>query len=120
MRAGEYLRAYDLAEEGLAVDDTNHSFRYFSVLSLARIGASEQALQRYDEYELRRIDEVDVAALEARIVKDIALASHGEGRKSHMLHAAALYESIFTKSKLQDYYPAINAATTYFLGGNNF
>lgn len=117
MRLGEYLLAYDQAQDGLRNYSNDKSLQYHAVLALARIGATDQALRRYKEYGLGDEDKVDSAALAARLVKDTALAAQKEDQPALFLETAKLYEEIYLRTDSSDFYPAINAATTYFLAG---
>ena len=93
--------------------------KHRAVLALARAGATEQAARRFDEYGLGAVEHVeeDVAALRARIAKDVALAAAGEPRRREAARAAAAYDAIFARTG--GYYPAINAATLTLLGGDS-
>ena len=73
------------------------------------MGSTGEAARRFVEYGLSGIEDEDVAALEARIAKDQAVAAGGG-----FAGAAALYETIFRRTG--GYYPAVNAATLYLLG----
>ena len=88
------------------------------MLALARAGATEQAARRFDEYGLGAVEheEEDIAALRARIAKDVALAGAGERRAHEAMRAAAAYDAIFARTS--GYYPAINAATLSLLAGD--
>src|ERR1700688_3424050 len=81
-RRGELLSAFDLAERGLAEHPDDVWLKHRAVLALARAGATEQAARRFDEYGLGAVEheEEDIAALRARIAKDVALAGAGERR----------------------------------------
>jgi len=118
MKSGEYLQAYDQCELGLKSFEGNKELQYSAVLSLARLGATEQAHRIYDSFQLNESTNVDHAALGARLVKDTALASLSDARSSLLLAAAKRYEKIYRSTELRDFYPAINAATLYFLAGN--
>ncbi len=119
MRVGEYLHAYDWALLGLEDYLEDEELRYYAVLALARTGATDQARSRYTEFKLDTVSNVNAAALAARLVKDKALISHPSKKPAHFIEAAKLYEDLFNKSENKDYYPAINAATTYFLAGEH-
>jgi class 3 adenylate cyclase len=109
-RRGEMLMAFDLAERALAEHPDDLWLKHRAVLALARAGSTGEAARRFADYELGEIEDEDVAALEARIAKDEALAAGGEfGR------AAGLYEQIFRRTG--GYYPAVNAATLCLLDG---
>jgi class 3 adenylate cyclase len=114
-RRGELLTAFDLAERGLAVHPHDLKLEHRAVLALARAGSTEEAARRFDEYGLAGIDEEEVAALEARIAKDIALAATGAQRRGLARHSADLYGAI--RRRTGSYYPAINEATLRLIAG---
>src|SRR5258707_4190085 len=73
-RRGEFLMAFDLADRGLHEHPDDLWLRHRAVLALARAGSTNEAARRFAEYGLSGIDDEDVAALEARLAKDAALA----------------------------------------------
>src|SRR3954449_4510101 len=103
-RRGELLMAFDLAERGLAERPDDIWLKHRAVLALARAGSTGEAARRFAEYGLAGVEDEDVAALEARIAKDQAIAAGGG-----FARAAQLYEAIFRRTG--GYYPAVNAAT---------
>src|SRR3954462_1253784 len=76
-RRGELLTAFDLAERALEEHPEDLWLQHRAVLALARAGSTEHAASRFREYGLSDVQTEDVAALRARIVKDIALATEG-------------------------------------------
>ena len=114
-RRGELLGAFDLAERGLAEHPDDLSLKHRAVLALARAGATAEAARRFEQYGLDGIADEDVAALRARIAKDVALASAGAERRRGAARAAELYGAIF--SDTGGYYPAVNAATLWLVAG---
>jgi hypothetical protein len=116
-RRGELLTAFDLAERGLAQHPEDTWLKHRAVLALARAGATEVAARRFDEYGLAGIPDEDVAALHARIVKDLALSTGGGERRPQATRAAALYEAVFERTG--GYYPAVNAATLWMIAGDH-
>jgi class 3 adenylate cyclase len=117
-RRGELLSAFDLADRGLAEYPDDIWLKHRAVLALARAGATEHAAQRFDEYGLAagETDHEDIAALRARIAKDVALAARGGvERRDQAARAAAAYLAVFERTG--GYYPAINAATMSQLAG---
>lgn len=115
-RRGELLAAYDLATRALAFHPHDVSLRHRAVLLLARAGATRSARQRFAELALAEERAVeDVAALEARIAKDFALAETGFARRREAAEAAALYAGVHRQTG--GYYPAVNAATLFLLAG---
>jgi hypothetical protein len=114
-RRGELLTAVDVAERGLAEHPGDVWLGHRAVLALARAGATDEAARRYDEYGLGEVGEEDVAALGARIAKDVALAAGGDVRCHEAERAAGLYRAIYARKA--SYYPAINAATLSLVAG---
>jgi Adenylate and Guanylate cyclase catalytic domain/MAP3K TRAFs-binding domain len=115
-RRGELLTAFDLAERGLAEHPDELWLKHRAVLALARAGATEEAARRFEEYGLAGVPDEDVAALEARIAKDLALAAAGPERRREAARAARLYGAVFERTG--GYYPAINAATLHLVAGD--
>jgi len=115
-RRGELLVAFDLAERGLEDHPGDVPLRYRAVLALARTGSTTQAERRFHEHDLSAVDTEDVAALEARIQKDGALAAVGDERKRLAADAARSYTHI--RARTAGFFPAINAATLTLVAGN--
>lgn len=114
-RRGELLAAFDLAERGLEEHPGDLGLEHRAVLALARAGATGEAARRFNEYGLGRSEDEDVAALGARIAKDVALAAGGAERSVRAGRAAELYGAIAARTG--GYYPAVNAATLWRLAG---
>jgi class 3 adenylate cyclase len=108
-RRGELLSAVDLAEQGLAEHPDEIWLEHAAVLALARAGATGEAARRFERYALEASAEEDVAALGARIAKDLALADSGPARRELAIEARDRYQAIFERTG--GYYPAVNAAT---------
>jgi hypothetical protein len=117
-RRGELLTAFDLAQRGLAEHPEDVGLGHRAVLALARAGATAEAARHFELYDLARAAErdEDVAALRARIAKDVSLASDGPARARRVARAAELYYEIFTRTGGS--YPLINAATLSLVAGD--
>ena len=115
-RRGEFLRAYDTASQGLEEFSDDLWLRYRAVLVLARAGATQLARQRYAEYGLEGREEEDIAALAARLSKDVALMAPQKDRAVLAASAADQYETIYRRTS--GYFPGINAATLSLVAGN--
>ncbi len=115
-RRGELLAAFDLAERGLEEYPGDMALRYHAVLALARTGSTAQAARRFTELDLASVDTEDVAALEARIGKDVALAATGDERRRLAVQTAGAYRDI--RDRTDGYFPAINAATLTLVAGD--
>ena len=120
---GEYLEAYDLAQRALAASPDDLELAYACVLALSRSGATRQAQEQYEKLQLwaraQHCDPkiaIDVRALRAHILKDAA--QHGSALfRDELLRAAAqTYETVFESAGAS--FPAINAATLFFLAGD--
>jgi tetratricopeptide (TPR) repeat protein len=115
-RRGELLTAFDLAERALEEHPDDLWLKHRAVLALARAGSTDEAARRFREYGLGGVDAEDVAALRARIVKDIALAAGGVERREQAARSAALYAAIHERTG--GWYPAVNAATLSLVAGD--
>ena len=114
-RRGELLVAFDLAERGLEEYPDDVWLRHRAVLALARSGATDEAQRRFDAYGLASVEEADPQALQARIAKDLALATKGVERREEARRAAELYAGIFERTGWS--YPGLNAATLMLVAG---
>ena len=123
MNRGELLQAYDLADRALQAFPDSTRLRHAAVLALARTGATGRARTLYGAFKLGDSNErepgllLDLAALDARIAKDVALTSRSD-RRLLLSNAAERYEAIFRKMG-GDYYPGINAASLWLLAGDS-
>ncbi len=115
-RRGELLTAFDLAERALEEHPEDLWLKHRAVLALARAGSTEHAASRFREYGLTDVQTEDVAALRARIVKDIALAAEGPERRDAAGRSADLYAAIHARTG--GWYPAVNAATLSLVAGD--
>ncbi len=115
-RRGELLSAFDIAERGLEEHPNDVALKHRAVLALARAGATEEAARRFDRYGLGGSSDEEVAALQARIAKDVALACEGGERRRLACSAAELYAAVFARTG--GFYPAINAATLSLIAGD--
>jgi len=122
--AGDYLLAYDVAMHGLEEHPRDPALAHAAVLALARSGATAKARERYRELGLGDVSRAsvspslytDIASLDARIAKDLALTAGLENRKELLAEAVGRYRKIFGETG--DYYPGINAATLALLAGH--
>ena len=121
--AGDHLLAYDLATRGLDEHPQDPALKHAAVLALARSGATAKAHERYLELGLGDVPRAgvsaslytDIASLDARIAKDLALAASARNRRELLTEAATRYRKIFDETG--DYYPGVNAATLALLAG---
>lgn len=124
IRVGEYLRAYDLASLLIERSRSEPELQYLAVLALAKAGAIEVAVSRYQSYGLSSVDPAtisvrlagDIAALAARLDKDIALADAGR-RVETARRSARGYHDAFVEHRSP--YLSVNAATMWLLAGDS-
>lgn len=115
-RSGDWLGAHDVATRGLAEHPEDLALRHRAVLALARSGATASAAERFVALGLDRHDDEDIAALGARIAKDLAFAAPAAGRAALARAAAEQYRGVHAATG--GYYPAVNAATMFLLAGD--
>jgi len=129
----ELFLAYDLARQGLDEYPDDAALKHRAVLCLASTGASERAAEEFRKLGLDKIAQhpparmapklgFDIASLQARLLKDRAVATSGPERIPKLLEAAAAYEAIYRRMQdagnPESYYPGINCATLHLLAGN--
>ncbi|HUP16797.1 MAG TPA: BTAD domain-containing putative transcriptional regulator [Acidimicrobiia bacterium] len=122
LRRGQYLQAYDLASGMVERSRADPELRYLSVLSLARSGATAQAVRRYEALGLASVDSgavsprlgEDIAALAARLDKDMAQADK-PNRSRWTVRSAEAYQAAFDRHRSA--YLGVNAATMWLMAG---
>lgn len=114
MGRGDLFTAHDFARAGIEGGSANDRFKYLQILALARMGDLVQARERYQTYGLAASNNVDVASLGARLLKDLAFSASPPDRAA-LLQAATAYKTIYERA--QDAFPGVNAATLFLLGG---
>jgi adenylate cyclase len=114
MKRGDFFTAHDLARAGVEGGLDDEGFKYLQVLALARMGDLAQARERYDSFGLSTSQNVDVAALGARLLKDAAFATRIPD-PIILLQAAEAYRAIYERTG--DTFPGVNAATLFLLSG---
>lgn len=129
----ELFQAYDLARQGLQEFPQDVALKHRAVLCLASTGASERAAEEFRRLDLDRIVQnpppdisrslgFDLASLEARLLKDEAVATPGPERVEKLIRAASAYEAIFRRMEAvgnpESYYPGINCGTLRLLAGD--
>ncbi len=114
MGRGDLFTAHDLARAGIEAGSSDERFRYLQVLALARMGDVAQARERYEMYSLAGSQDVDVASLGARLLKDAALSARPLDPRA-LIDAANAYRTIYVRTG--DSFPGVNAATLFLLAG---
>ena len=114
MARGDLFSAYDAATAAIESGSDDQRFKYIQVLALARMGDVSQARERYERYGLSASQDVDIASLGARLLKDDALSQSPRDPKA-LLAASEAYGAIYARTG--DTFPGVNAATLAMLGG---
>jgi len=104
---GDLLAAYDEIKQGKQAGD--RELEYLEVLTLARLGDTEQGLRLYADYRIDALGNVDALSLKARLLKDQAFSARGAPSAAKLLEACGLYSGVYRQTRSS--YPAINAAT---------
>jgi CRP-like cAMP-binding protein len=119
LASGYNVRAFDEANDALRRPSLARQplLRHRAVLAAARSGATEQALALLRSFGMDHTDpNDDIAALEPRLLKDLALfAADPASRCDLARQSAARYLDIFERSA--NYYPGINAASMFAVAG---
>lgn len=128
IRRGEYLTAYDVAEDAEAhafqpepTPAARAEIKYLRVLALARSGSSKRAATEAATLaadlppELPARLSEDIAALSARIAKDIALHTPPAERAARAAAAAAAYDNVYRRMGRS--YAGVNVATLWQIAG---
>ena len=120
---GQFLAAYDQASQGLKQFPDDVWLKHRCVLALARAGATEHALNRFDELSLKdamsqgQTEFVEIGSLAGRLVKDLGLQSPPNEAAKLFRKSADGYLRVFEETN--DPYPGVNAATLYLWSGED-
>ena len=113
-RTGNFVAAFDLAQDALRRWPGSRALTYLSILALASCGSADAALEALRAAPLDTNTE-DALALEARLLKDLAFG--GPERDEAMLaRAAHAYEGIAERT--EGTYSRQNAALLWMLAGD--
>lgn len=106
----DYIQIYERGLETLKARPGDRKAQHSVVLSLARLGALDFALEEYARYGLDEVDnDEDIMALAGRLTKDFYSKTGGVEAIQYAKHSAGKYDAAFQKTK--GYYSGINAAT---------
>jgi len=115
-RSGNFVAAFDIAQEGLNFWPKSLALQHVSILALASCGSTSAALAAYRASGLGRSASEDFLALEARLLKDLAFLASGADAPPLLVQAAEAYERIAERTGGS--YPAQNAALLWALAGH--
>jgi class 3 adenylate cyclase len=117
--SGNFVAAFDRAQEGLQQWPDSQPLQHLSVLALASCGSTHAALAALRGSTLAATENEDFLALEARLLKDLAFKSQdpGHGEQAQLTAAAEAYERIAQRTGGN--YTAQNAAMLWMLAGDD-
>ena len=90
-RTGNFVAAFDLAQEALRRWPGSQALQHLSILALASCGSTAAALDAFRSTSLRANANEDFLALEARLLKDLAFQDETHPEAS-LMQAAEAYE----------------------------
>ncbi len=115
--AADPLATYEAAEDAILIGGASPELHKAAVLALARSGATEFALARFDEFGLgARVDDEDALALLGRLHKDRANALQGMPRRIALQESADAYLRAYQLTG--GIFSGINAATMSVITGH--
>jgi hypothetical protein len=111
---GDHLGACDVALAGLRDFPGDSELVYLAVLNTSRAGGLKRARLLWQEHGLDGSADERIAALGARLKREVALAATGPDRQRLLSEAADEYARIYRRREATTF-PGINAAVLYFL-----
>ena len=114
-RSGNFVAAYDIAEDALRRAPDSLPLQHLSILALASCGSTAAALAAYRASRLPASRHEDHLALEARLLKDLAFRADNAGNSALLAQAAQAYERIAERTGGS--FTAQNAALLWMLAG---
>jgi hypothetical protein len=116
-RSGNFVTAFDIAQDGLSRWPDSLPLQHLSILSLASCGSTRAALAAYGASGLKCTAVEDFLTLEARLLKDLAFQSRAAESAPLLVQAAEAYQRIAERT--HGPYPTENAALLWALAGND-
>jgi hypothetical protein len=114
-RTGNFVAAFDLAQESLQRWPRSQALQYVSILALASCGSTQAAVDEFRNSLLRADTSEDYLALEARLFKDLAFNGRDDDNAA-LSRAAWAYEHI--AGRTGGTYSCQNAALLWTLAGD--
>jgi class 3 adenylate cyclase len=111
LEVGNFVAALDIARQALEQWPDDAALLHTAILAMASCGSTTTALSMFHASALAHSDDEDHAALEARLLKDLAWHSPAKERNDRLLTAAARYHEIHLRSR--GTYSAVNAASLF-------
>jgi class 3 adenylate cyclase len=116
-QSGNFVAAFDLAQEALQRWPDSQPLQHLSILALASCGSTQAALAALRTSTLAATENEDFLALEARLLKDLAFRGSAADARTSLTTAAEAYERIAQRTGGN--YTAQNAALLWMLAGSD-
>jgi class 3 adenylate cyclase len=114
-RTGNFVAAFDLAQDALRRWPDSQALEHVSILALASCGSTEAALDAFRATSLSANANEDFLALEARLLKDLAFSGRAN-TEAMLAEAAEAYERVAQRT--DGTYSRQNAALLWLLAGD--
>jgi class 3 adenylate cyclase len=114
-RTGNFVAAFDLAQDALLRWPQSQPLEHLSILALASCGSTEAALEAFRATSLSANSNEDFLALEARLLKDLAFSGRAN-TEAMLVQAAEAYEHVAQRT--DGTYSRQNAALLWLLAGD--
>jgi hypothetical protein len=114
-RTGNFVAAFDLAQDALLRWPESQALEHLSILALASCGSTEAALEAFRATSLSANTNEDFLALEARLLKDLAFSGRAD-TEAMLVQAAEAYEQVAQRT--DGTYSRQNAALLWLLAGD--
>ena len=114
-QSGNFVAAFDLAQEALQQWPDSQPLQHVSILALASCGSTQAALAALRASTLAETENEDFLAIEARLLKDLAFKSSASDAQTLLAAAAEAYERIAQRTGGN--YTGQNAALLWMLAG---
>jgi Adenylate and Guanylate cyclase catalytic domain len=114
-RTGNFVAAFDLAQDALLRWPESQALEHLSILALASCGSTEAALEAFRATSLSANSNEDFLALEARLLKDLAFSGRAD-TETMLAQAAEAYEQVAQRT--DGTYSRQNAALLWLLAGD--
>jgi class 3 adenylate cyclase len=114
-QSGNFVAAFDLAQEALEQWPDSQPLQHVSILALASCGSTQAALAALRASTLAGTENEDFLAIEARLLKDLAFKSSAPDAETLLAAAAEAYERIAQRTGGN--YTGQNAALLWMLAG---
>jgi len=116
LETGDMFALFEHAREAIEIMPDDPDARYLQALAMARLGEPNAAMLLYTRNRVEEIGTEDAVALKGRLLKDLAVRASGAEQVELFRLSSEAYDLAHELS--DGYFSGINAATTFFLAGD--